>query len=331
MDKRLYLIRSKITNILMLAVLVGTFSACSVMKDDRTDCPEECHIHFKYDYNMKFANAFANEVKQVALYVFDDKGRFVKLQTDEGAALKSDDYYMKLNVDPGKYHLVAWAGLDGESFTAKTLTAGVSTLTDLKVALNKVSQESNKDLHPLWHGEVKEITVTGVYQEEVVSLVKDTHRIRVVLQQINGVPVDNKAFRFEITDDNSLMNYDNSLVPSGELTYRPYATGQNTVGDIQPITTAYAEMHTGRLMADSKSRLRIIDVLDNSVVIDIPLTAYLMLTEMEGHKKDMTAQEYLDRQDEYSLVFFLDDNLAWLKIQVIINGWTVRFNSTELD
>lgn len=331
MDRQLHRITRKIASVLLLVVLISTFSACSTMQDDRTDCPEECHIRFKYDYNMKFANAFTNEVKQVAVYIFDDKGYFVKTQTEEGEVLKANDYYMKLNVAPGKYHLVTWAGLDETSFSTEKLTVGVSTLADLKVALKKTEQESNQDLHPLWHGEIKELTVTGVFQEETVSLVKDTHRIRVVLQQINGVPVDNKAFRFEITDDNSLINYDNSLIPAGEITYRPYITGQNTVGDVQLVTTAYAELHTSRLMTDSKSRLRIIDVKDNSVVIDIPLTAYLMLTEMEGHRNQMTAQEYLDRQDEYSLVFFLDDNLDWLKIQIIINGWTVRFNNSELD
>lgn len=331
MYRQLHRITSKIASVLLLVLLISTFSACSKMQDDRTDCPEGCHIHFKYDYNMKFANAFSNEVKQVAVYIFDEKGYFVKTQIEEGEALKANDYYMKLNVAPGKYHLVTWAGLDGASFDTEKLTAGVSTLGDLKVALKKIEQESNQDLHPLWHGEIKDLTVTGVFQEETISLTKDTHRIRVVLQQINGVPVDNKAFRFEITDDNSLINYDNSLISAGEITYRPYITGQNTVGDIQPVTTAYAELHTSRLMADGKSRLHIIDVKDNSVVIDIPLTAYLMLTEMEGHRNQMTAQEYLDRQDEYSLVFFLDDNLDWLKIQIIINGWTVRFNNSELD
>ena len=33
------------------------------------------------------------------------------------------------------------------------------------------------------------------------------------------------------------------------------------------------------------------------------LNQYLLLTQMEGH--DISAQEYLDRQDEYSIVFFL--------------------------
>lgn len=330
MNKRLYNIRSKISNALLLFILIGTFSACSFMEDERTDCPEECHIRFKYDYNMKFADAFSNEVKQVTVYIFDENDRFVKMQTDQGDALKENNYFLKLGVSRGKYHIVAWAGLDGESFTANSLITGKSTLSDLRVALKKINNESKNDLHPLWHGEIKEITVTGVYQEEVVSLVKDTHYVSIVLQQINGTAVSDTAFHFEITDDNSLINYDNNIIPNGDLTYRPYVTKQNSVGDVQPVTTAYAGIHTSRLMTDSKSRLRITKVQNGDVVVDIPLTAYLMLTEMEGHQGEMTAQEYLDRQDEYSLVFFLDDNLSWFKTQIIINGWTVRFNSSGL-
>ena len=38
-----------------------------------------------------------------------------------------------------------------------------------------------------------------------------------------------------------------------------------------------------------------------------PLVKYLLLTEAEGH--EMTNQEYLDRQDEYNMTFFLDESM----------------------
>ena len=38
-------------------------------------------------------------------------------------------------------------------------------------------------------------------------------------------------------------------------------------------------------------------------VLNVNLNNYLLLTKMEGHR--ISAQEYLDRQDEYSIVFFL--------------------------
>jgi hypothetical protein len=62
-------------------------------------------------------------------------------------------------------------------------------------------------------------------------------------------------------------------------------------------------------------------------VLSIPLVKYLLLTEAEGH--EMTNQEYLDRQDEYNMTFFLDESMKWINTSIIINDWVVRFN--ELD
>ena len=49
--------------------------------------------------------------------------------------------------------------------------------------------------------------------------------------------------------------------------------------------------------------------------------------DAEGH--EMTNQEYLDRQDEYNMTFFLDESMKWINTSIIINDWVVRFN--ELD
>jgi hypothetical protein len=52
-------------------------------------------------------------------------------------------------------------------------------------------------------------------------------------------------------------------------------------------------------------------------VFSINLIDYLALTEMEGHKK-WSEQEYLDRQNEYQIVFFFSE--LWLAVQINING-----------
>ena len=45
---------------------------------------------------------------------------------------------------------------------------------------------------------------------------------------------------------------------------------------------------------------------------------------------EMGAQEFLDRESEWSLVFFLDDGLRWLNTRIVINDWVVRINHTEM-
>ena len=48
------------------------------------------------------------------------------------------------------------------------------------------------------------------------------------------------------------------------------------------------------------------------------------------YNEALSDQEYLDRQDEYNLVFFLDDRGSWISSQIIINGWKLVLNDVEL-
>ena len=64
-------------------------------------------------------------------------------------------------------------------------------------------------------------------------------------------------------------------------------------------------------------------------MVSIPVIDYCLL--VKGHyDRAMTDQEYLDRQDEYSMVFFLDANNRWLAQQIYINSWRVILNNTEI-
>ena len=64
-------------------------------------------------------------------------------------------------------------------------------------------------------------------------------------------------------------------------------------------------------------------------VLRLPLADYALIVKGYYHK-DMTNQEYLDRQDEYSLTLFLDEG-EWVSSQIVINGWRVVINNTELN
>ncbi len=315
---------------LFVAFLAGSFCTACSYSDDLQECPSGLAIRFKYDYNMKFADAFSNQVNRVTVYVFDLEGRYLMQKTEVGSPLQLRDYYMAIDLEPGTYTLIAWAGLDGSSF--EEITEGSSALSERQVRLLTSGSGSSSNLHPLWHGEISEVTVPAeIYKEVTFSLVKDTKQIRVVMQQIHGLPMTDQDFEFEITADNSLFDFHNTVIPNGILTYTPYTSGYSVVGDEEPVTAVFYEASTSRLMENENVRLRVKRVRDGEIVIDIPLIEYLLLTELEGHKETMNSQEYLDRQDEYSLVFFLDDNLSWLKIQIIVNGWTVRINDGLLE
>ena len=63
-------------------------------------------------------------------------------------------------------------------------------------------------------------------------MMKNTNNIRIVLQQLEGGTVNADDFDFEITDNNSLFNYDNDLLTGGipTVTYTPWTKGQAQTG-----------------------------------------------------------------------------------------------------
>ena len=68
---------------------------------------------------------------------------------------------------------------------------------------------------------------------------------------------------------------------------------------------------------------------EGKTVLSIPFTDYALLVKGNYNRK-MTDQEYLDRQDEYNFIFFLDSNQNWLSASIIVNSWRVVLNNTDL-
>ena len=96
----------------LLAIWGVTMVSCSnILDEEVVDCSVEYRVKFKYDHNMKFADAFANEVRSVTLYAFDQDGKFVYQRTEQGDILGEDGYTMPVEVEAGDYRFVTWAGL----------------------------------------------------------------------------------------------------------------------------------------------------------------------------------------------------------------------------
>ena len=52
---------------------------------------------------------------------------------------------------------------------------------------------------------------------------------------------------------------------------------------------------------------------------------------MKGfYNRNMDDQEYLDRQDVYDMVFFLDEGDRWIDPYIYINSWKVVLQNSDL-
>lgn len=348
-----------LTATVSVALMLQLSSCNGVIYDDEGDCEVTYRIKFRYDMNLKWADAFANEVKSVHLYAYDPvSGNLVWEKSDKGAHLADEGYTMTLDLPAGDYKLIAWCGTENdpepsrsESFSVNAPTAESSHHTALRCSLNRKADSdhpsySDERLFPLFHGSIDVNLPNNEDGEDylyVMPLTKDTNHVRVILQHLSGKDVDVNDFTFHIEDANGLMAHDNSLLPDDVIRYRTWNTmsGEAGIGkedsrsrSIIYVNGAIADMTVGRMMADHKRDMMLtIRNKNGETVAHVPVIDYALLAkeyyeEEYGHK--MTDQEFLDREDEYTLTFFLDENQRWLSTSILIHSWRVVLHNYDI-
>lgn len=326
----------KLRTLLSSALVCIAASACGeLIYDDPEDCPEY-RVKFRYDWNMKYADAFAHEVKAVTLYVLDPQGSIVWSASESGEALAAGDYSMVVKVPAGKYDLLAWC--DADEFGTYSFGKGILK-TDLTCSLNSKSSGDapayvDTDLDRLYYGYLSAADFSAKKGKVTVTLglKKNTNSFKVVLQHLSGAPVDCDKFDFSISADNALMDWDNSLLPSTEVEYRAWSVYSGSI-DLgtrsEALNVAIAELSTGRLVKGHSPRLNIRLKDSGETVLSVPLIDYALLVKGR-YNEGLDDQEYLDRQDEYDMVFFLDEADRWVDSFIYINSWKVVLQHTEL-
>ncbi|MDE7375673.1 MAG: FimB/Mfa2 family fimbrial subunit [Muribaculaceae bacterium] len=341
---------------------MAALSACdSLIYDyEGEDCDPVHIIRFEYDMNMKFADAFPAEVPSVDLYVFDKAGHLVTSVSRHVSREEAKDFSIELRgLAPGHYDLLAWCGVkDSEHFLVNHAGVIDPAYEHHTCRINSLDEgDANghirKDVGRLFHGRLDDVDMTadeGTYVH-TVSLTKDTNVIRVVLQHLSGKPMDKADYDIFITDHNALYAHDNSLLPHKDITYHPWIvkSGEAAFGpDYEPIlddeqsraqtsvSAVVAELTVGRLMADRKKDALLVvnNANDGSNIVTLPLIQYLLMVKghyygADGHTP-MSDQEYLDREDDYPMTFFLDEQDHWLKTVIYINIWRVVLNESTL-
>ena len=305
-----------------LLLLLVLFS-CTSIDETLPEC--RLYVRFRYDYNMEFSDAFASQVNRVDVFVFDKDGTFVMKKSEQGETLGGGSYRMPLPLPAGEYRIAAWAGMS-DDFEMPEPVAGKTTLEELTVRMKREeSLVHNKALNPLWYGGVQAVSFTGRQEQtETVSLIKDTNKFRFILQKSGpGEELDINDCLFEIRADNGYYDWNNDLLDDDMISYRPYHLEK--VEDVGIVV----EMNTMRLLEHKKVYLTLTRKSDGKELMKIDLIPYLLLTKMEGH--NIPAQEYLDRQSEYAIVFFYNPELLnFLSSKIVINGWTIWLKGEDL-
>ena len=331
---------------IIFSLAICTVSLTSCVYEGLERCPRGVSLEFVYDYNMEYADGFSSQVDCLTLYVYNEDGTWVGTWTETGDALKAKDYRMVIDLPEGNYRFVAYGGLacGKHSFSVVTEPSEGTAIDGLQVQMAHNGYVSDAQLHDMFWGMVEASVDGELYKDVTLHMMKDTNNIRIVLQQADtgAEPIVISDYDITITDSNWLMAYDNSLVSGTQLlTYEPWSSGDGLdVGDTGDGTysAAYAEFSLSRLVIPDNAgssaaardpRLVIYSHREARTVVDIPLLKYLLLLKSERYS-DMGDQEYLDRENLWSIVFLLND-YTWHDVNIIINNWTVRQEDIELQ
>lgn len=340
------------TVLMFLTAIAAGLTSCSdsFIFDYEGDCDPKYRVRLHYDWHLKFSDAFAAEVDHVTLNVIDSEGNIVYTHQESGDALAQPGYEIVLDgkIKPGKYRLQAWCGSGAMPGNTSFVVHEASKLTDLRCTLlpdpeSKASlpegadgKDIERELADLYHGMTEELDFPeeeGTHTYDM-GLKKNTNSVMVVLQHMSGLPVDGNLFDFTITTANAHMDYDNKLIASAPVTYHAWniRNGSAVITDEYAAPGSYsatvAEFTVARLVKGEDVRLEARRKSDGQLVFSIPLIDMALLFKRGKYNK-MSDQEYLDRQNEYNFVFFIDEGYRWIDSFIYINSW--KFVSKDYE
>lgn len=339
---------------------MSAISGCDVINDGEGYCPEGVDIYFKYDYNVQRADMFSDHVGGVTVYVFDKEGRYITEREEFNDAttrpLAADGYKMTFNLPQGEYRFIALAhqrstneimNRPGAKYRRTILTAG-DRPDKLTVKLDRHSGKvlnENLSLDTLWQG----MTATSVTVRPLemtattISLVRDTKNLTVSLHQLDDpAGIDAADFDVYITDCNGHLAHDNSLLDDEMITYTPYETwttefNPRRADEAMERTPHYA-LSFNRLIhypdATDNSRNALLTVVDRrsgAAVARINLPDCLAQGRGAFEQRHYTEQEFLDREYDYKLDFFLKGGTwQYMRLSVSLLNWSKRIQNVGL-
>lgn len=211
--------------------------------EDLKACETDHKITFNFNYNMDFAEGFANNVKSVAIYGFNkETGILEFVLSERGDKLAEDGFALDMDgVAPGEYDLVSWCGMDNslvgsheENFYLSDPIVGETTRDELICRLEREimsdgSHHFNGEMYDLFYGHIGDVKVydpdetPGETHRYNVPLKKNTNTVFLILQQLSGEDVDPTAFTYTVTDNNGTMDADNAVDGTQpKITFHPF-------------------------------------------------------------------------------------------------------------
>lgn len=279
------------------AIALTTMSSC--IKEDMDDCPpaiSKVALQFDYTYNVKQADAFAAEVKNINVYAFDENGKFFDSYIESREKFETGHTMEITGLKDGKYTFVCLArdrqvmsrAEDDEmEFSFASLTPGVSTIDDLTERMGKDNGEeikNDKEFAALYTAKTQvdfqrlnQNGNEGTVVTSTLSLMKCTKTYRIVLLPYENDQADFKPENFDVRIEGSAawLDHNGEKVKNEKITYLPYNMerranydGAHTEVNEEPVDQALIYDLSSSRMFERQSDRRVVRDGDKSIYDD---------------------------------------------------------------
>ncbi len=283
---------------LVLPSVMALTALSSCIKEDMDDCPaspSKVSLAFNYTYNVKDADAFSAEVKNINVYAFDENGKFYDSYIESSDKFETGHTMDISGLKDGKYTFVCLArnrqlgtkaiGDDEMEFSFSSLTPGVSTIDDLteKMGTQKEGEttENDKEFAALYTAQTSvdfknqdASGKTGNVVASTLSLMKCTKTYRIVLLPYENDQTDFKPENFDVRIEGSAawLDHKGDKVQNESITYLPYNEekrsnygDEETLVDGQPVDQALVyDLSSSRMFERTSDQVATTKAADGS-------------------------------------------------------------------
>ena len=320
---------------LMIALACISTTSCDRLHEDLQPCISGVKLRFIDEMTLDEGNIVYSQVDHITLLIYDEDGKYLMTRSADMDDVRNENWRMEINLPAGYYRMLAYGDVDYQESSFSFVTPPKSTpMQDLELRLDPrfTSPDNDKPITHLYYGalnlDIPEPGIDTGLTEATVRMMRDTNDIRILLANADGKPTDEADFEFNIITDNTVMNYQNDLVPAGLSTYWPWVRGNAEMGMLdseEPAVVSYAELSIARLVVGNPTTLLITRKSDGKEVVKIPLINLLMLYKSERFAS-WDSQRFLDSESRWVVTFFLTGDDVWLQTKIVVNDWVVRIN-----
>ena len=294
-------------------------------------------------------NSAANQPLSVYGYTMHVDGlkpgkyQFIALamQKHYDEALSTDGAkYRHYAIQPGDSMSKLKTTLDFDDWAETSYSASAKQLAGYQVS-------NSSPLDTLWHGMLLQPVELKLEEPAyaTISLMRNTKRLNVSIRQLKQTaqqPCSIDDYDVYVADNNATTLYNNDVEGNEQLLYTPHTTwdtkdlsaSRSDDGSDVTAQTAHAELNLNRLMtstAGNAAKLHIYNNKTGTLAAEVNLPDLLQQGRAAYDMYSYSTQEYLDREHNYSLSFYLvGDSWEYVNLTVSTLPWAKRIYRTKL-